>query len=194
MKLAQKPTYTFLILLIALIIINTVLARFAVIAVPFGNVPGVSSLYFAVAVMVLFTLWFGGYGAVAAYVGTFIGSGLLSGMPPAVIWYWSLAGLWQVLIPLVALRMLDVDVRLGKRRDVIVFVIFGILVNNAFGALWGAVTLALGNEIAWAQVSPAFFAWFIGNVIITALIVPLALRYVTPKIEKSKVFVRHYWD
>jgi len=39
MKIAQKPTYTFLILLIALIIINTVLARFAVIAVPFGNVP-----------------------------------------------------------------------------------------------------------------------------------------------------------
>ncbi|MCX6691728.1 MAG: hypothetical protein NTW33_06655 [Methanoregula sp.] len=101
--------------------------------------------------MILFTLWFGGYGAVAAYVGTFIGAGVLSGMPPAVIWYWSLAGLWQVMIPLVALRMLNGDVRLGKRRDIIIFVIFGILVNNAFGALWGAVTLALGNEIAWAQ-------------------------------------------
>ena len=86
MKTAEKPTYTFLVLLIALILINTVVARFAVIAVPFGNLPGVSSLYFAVAVMILFTLWFGGYGAVAAYVGTFIGSGLLSGMPPAVIW------------------------------------------------------------------------------------------------------------
>ena len=194
MKIAQKPTYMFLILLIALIIINTVLARFAVIAVPFVNVPGVSSLYFAVAVMILFTLWFGGYGAVAAYVGTFIGAGVLSGMSPAVIWYWSLAGLWQVLIPLVALRMLDGDVRLGKRRDMVIFVIFGILVNNAFGALWGAVTLALGNGIAWAQVSPAFFAWFIGNAIITALVVPIALRYVTPKIERSKVFVRHYWD
>jgi hypothetical protein len=194
MKPTQKPTYTFLILLIALILINTVLARFAVIAVPLGNVPGVSSLYFAVAVMILFSLWFGGYGAVAAYVGTFIGAGVLSGMPPAVVWYWSLAGLWQVLIPLVALRMLDGDVRLGKRRDIIIFIIFGILVNNAFGALWGAVTLALGNEIAWAQVSPAFFAWFIGNAIITALVVPLALRYVTPKIEKSKVSVRHYWD
>ena len=194
MKIAQKPTYTFLILLIALIIINTVLARFAVIAVPFGNVPGVSSLYFAVAVMILFTLWFGGYGVVAAYVGTFIGAGVLSGMSPSVIWYWSLAGLWQVLIPLVALRMLDGDVRLGKRRDMVIFVIFGILVNNAFGALWGAVTLALGNGIAWAQVSPAFFAWFIGNAIITALVVPIALRYVTPKIERSKVFVRHYWD
>jgi hypothetical protein len=194
MKTAEKPTYTFLVLLIGLILINTVVARCAVIAVPSGNIPGVSSLYFAVAVMILFTLWFGGYGAVAAYVGTFIGSGLLSGMPPAVIWYWSLSGLWQVLIPLFALRMLDGDIRLRKPRDIIIFVIFGILLNNAFGALWGTVTLALGNEIAWAQVSPACFAWFAGNVIITALIVPLALRYVTPKIERSKVFVRHYWD
>ena len=194
MKPEQKPTYTFLILLIALIIVNTVLAHFAVIAVPFGNVSGVSSLYFAVAVMILFTMWFGGYGAVAAYVGTFIGAGVLSDMPPAVIWYWSLAGLWQVLIPLVAMRMLDVDVRLGKRREIIIFVIFGILINNAFGALWGAVTLAVGNEILWTQVSPAFFAWFIGNAIITALVVPPALRYLTPEIEKSKVFVRHYWD
>jgi hypothetical protein len=193
MKNVQKPTYSFLILLISLIIINTVLARFAVIAVPFGNVPGVSSLYFAVAVMILFTLWFGGYGAVAAYVGTFIGAGVLSGMPPAVIWYWSLAGLWQVLIPLVALRMLNVDTGLGKRRDIMIFAIFGIIVNNAFGALWGAVTLAIGNGIAWAQVPPAFFAWFIGNVIMTALIVPLALRHLTPKIAKSKVFVRNYW-
>lgn len=193
MKTAEKPTYTFLILLIALIILNTVLARFAVLAVPFGNVPGVSSLYFAVAVMILFTLWFGGYGAVAAYAGTFIGAGVLSGMPPAVIWYWSLAGLWQVLIPLVSFRMLNVDTSLGKRRDIMIFVIFGIIVNNAFGALWGAVTLAIGNEIAWAQVSPAFFAWFIGNVIVTALIVPFALRHLTPKVERAKVFVRNYW-
>ena len=90
--------------------------------------------------------------------------------------------------------MLDSDIHLRKPRDIVIFVIFGILLNNAFGALWGTVTLALGNEIAWAQVSPAFFAWFAGNVIITALIVPLALRYVTPKIERSRVFVRHYWD
>jgi integral membrane sensor domain MASE1 len=90
--------------------------------------------------------------------------------------------------------MLNVDVTLDKRRDMMIFVIFGIVINNAFGALWGTVTLAIGNMIAWTEVTPAFFAWFIGNVIVTALIVPLALRYVTPKIEKSKVFVRHYWD
>jgi hypothetical protein len=144
--------------------------------------------------MILFTLWFGGYGAIAAYVGCFIGSGVLAGIPINVTWYWSLSGLWQVLIPLVAFRMLNVDLTLAKRRDMMIFVIFGLVINNAFGALWGTVTLAIGNLIAWAEVTPAFSAWFIGNIIVTALIVPLALRYGTPHIQRTKIFVRNYWD
>jgi len=194
MKTAYKPTYSFLILMIGLIIINTLLARFAVLALPFGGVPGISSLYIAVAFMILFGLWFGGYGAIAAYVGCFIGSGVLSGIPVQVNWYWSLADLWQVLIPLVAFRMLNVDLTLGKRRDLMYFILFAVLINNAFGAAWGAVTLALGTVIQGTQVAPVFFRWFIGNVILTLLIVPLALRYGTPYIRKTKVFVRNYWD
>ena len=194
MRITHKPTYTFLLLLIALIIINTILARFVVLPSPFGGPAITSHLYVAVAFMILFALWFGAYGAVAAYVGCFIGAGILSGIPPEVSVYWSLADLWQVLIPLVALRMLNVDLSLDKRRDIIVFVIFGIVINNAFGALWGAVMLAIGNVIAWAEVTPAFIGWFAGNVILTALIVPLALRHGTPKIQKTKVFVRNYWD
>ncbi len=190
MKTAQKPTYSFLILMIGLIIINTLLARFAVLAFPFDKVLGVSSFYIAIAFMILFTLWFGGYGAIAAYAGCFIGSGVLGGIPLHVNWYWSLSGLWQVLIPLVAFRLLHVDPTLDKRRDMIIFVIFGLIINNAFGALWGTVTLAIDS----GQVMPAFIAWFIGNVIVTALIVPLALRHGTPHIRKTKVFVRNYWD
>jgi len=194
MKTAHKPTYSFLVLTIGLIIINTLLARFAVLALPVAGVPGVSGLYIAVAFMILFALWFGGYGAIAAYAGCFIGAGVLSGIPAQVNWYWSLAGLWQVLIPLVAFRMLNADLALSKRRDILIFVIFGVLVNNAFGALWGTVTLAVGNLIAWAEVTPAFVAWCIGNIVVTAVIVPLALRYGTPRIQKTKIFVRNYWD
>ena len=81
MKTAHKPTYSFLVLTIGLIIINTLLARLAVLAFPFSVeqhvVSGVSYLYIAVAFMILFTLWFGGYGAIAAYAGCFIGAGVL---------------------------------------------------------------------------------------------------------------------
>ncbi len=194
MRITHKPTYTPLIVLIALIIINTILARFAVLVLPFGGVTGISSLYIAVPFMILFALWFGAYGAIAAYVGCFIGAGVLSGIPPEVSLYWSFADLWQVLIPLVALRMLTIDLSLENRRDIIYFVIFGVLVNNAFGAAWGTVTLAIGNIIQWTEITPAFTGWFAGNVILTALIVPLALRYGSSKIRKSTIFVRNYWD
>jgi hypothetical protein len=193
MRTAHKPTYSFLLLLVALILINTVLARFAVLGIPLGGAKGVSNLFIAVAAMILFTLWFGAYGAIAAYVGGFIGAGVLSGISPEVSVYFALADLWQVLIPLVALRMLNVDLSLTRRRDIIWFAAFGILINNAFGALWGAVSLALGNVIVWTEVIPTMTGWFIGNVVLTALVVPLALRYGTPYIQKSKIFVRNYW-
>lgn len=35
-------------------------------------------LYFAVAFMIAFALWFGGWGVIAAYVGCFIGSRMLA--------------------------------------------------------------------------------------------------------------------
>jgi hypothetical protein len=40
----------------------------------------------------------------------------------------------------------------------------------------------------------AFSTWLAGNVIITLLVVPPALRFLTGKVSRSKLFVRHYWD
>lgn len=194
MRIAQKPTYSFLALLLVLIILNTLIARFIVIPSPFGGPSVTSHFYIAIAFMILFTIWFGAYGAIAAYIGCFIGAGVLSGIPPEVSLYWSFADLWQVLIPLVAIRMFRLDLTLDNRRDFIYFVIFGIIINNFIGALWGTDTLAISNVIQWTEIMPAFIIWFGGNVIITLLIVPLALRHGTPVIRKSKLFVRNYWD
>ena len=194
MKNVREPTYSFVILTLVLIMVNTVIARLCVIALP-GRVAGVSTLYFAVAFMILFTLWFGAYGAIAAYAGTLIGSGLLNpAIPPVVAIYWSIAGLLQVLIPLVAFRTFNVDLTLENRRDWTLLLLFGVLINNIVGAAWGASTLALGNVIIASQIVSVFTLWLIGNIIVTIIIVPLALRHLTPKVQKSKLFVRYYWD
>ena len=196
MKNVHEPTYTFVILTLVLIVINTILARFFVIPLPWG-VSGVSVLYFAVAFMLLFTLWFGAYGAIAAYAGILIGSGLLT-TNPALNWgvaiYWSIAGLLQVLIPLVALRTFEVNISLENRRDWTLLLLFGVLINNVVGAAWGAYTLALGNVIASSEIGSVFTVWLIGNIIVTIIIVPLALRHFTPRVRKSKLFVKNYWE
>ncbi|MCK9579216.1 MAG: hypothetical protein M0Q92_02055 [Methanoregula sp.] len=194
MKNAQEPTYSFLILTVILILINTVLAYCCTKFFP-ASIGGIAYLFPAVAFMILFTLWYGCYGAIAAYVGTLFGSGLFSteilANNPLVAILWAVAGLIQVLIPLIAVRSFDVDLSLGSRRDVSLILLFGVVINNLIGAAWGAGTLGIINPDTMGSI---FSTWLIGNVIVTLLIVPLALWLVTPKIQKSRLYVKNYWD
>ncbi|RJS78776.1 hypothetical protein CW713_09050 [Methanophagales archaeon] len=62
---------------------------------------------------------------------------MLGGVPLNINLYWSLANLWQVLIPLIAFKRFDADIGLRTRRDFLIFLIFGWLLNNLVGASWG---------------------------------------------------------
>ena len=193
MRHAQAPTYSFVILTLVLILINTALSWISVTFLKAGT-SGVSLVYIAVAFMILFTLWFGAYGAIAAYVGTLL-AGIMSTESllkhPEIAVIWAVAGLLQVLIPLVAVRMLEVDLTLENRRDWIIILLFAVLLNNLVGAAWGAFTLSLLGPVNFVV---TFSTWLIGNIIVTILIVPLALRFCTGKVNKSKLLVKHYWD
>jgi len=196
MKNVRRPTYSFLILVIGLILINSLLAWFSLLVTHIisPSLPaGVALIPIAAAFMLVFALWYGMYGAIAAYVGCFIGSGLLSGMPAAVTIYFSLASLWQVLIPLTAFRIFDVNVGMESNRDLFHLVLFGVILNNVIGAAWGSIALAIGGVMEWSQALSVFATWLIGTAVVTIIIVPLVLRRYTSRAEKSKVFVKNYW-
>ncbi|RJS78777.1 hypothetical protein CW713_09055 [Methanophagales archaeon] len=55
----SRSLYTHVATLVALIIINSLLARFSEITYPIA--PEVSGLYFSVAFMIAFALWFGAW-------------------------------------------------------------------------------------------------------------------------------------
>jgi len=197
MRNLHEPTYSFVILTFILIIADTLLAWFSVGFAPAGA-NGVSWIFIAVAFMILFTLWFGAYGAIAAYVGTLIGSGFLASdrlvLPPEIAIIWAVAGLISVMIPLVAFRAFKVDLSLENRRDWVLFLLFGVLINNIAGAAWGVLILSYGNIIKTGQITSIFSTWIIGSFFVTILILPLAIRYLTPKLRQSKLFVTYYWD
>ena len=182
--------YRNLIILLVVAIINALLSHFAAVAWP--SAPGIAALYFAVAFMIPFTLWFGAWGAIAAYAGCVIGVGLFT-MPLSVNLYWSLADLWQVLIPLVAFRRFHADVGLKTGRDFLIFLIFGWLLNNLAGAVWGSTMLSLGGISTWNSVPTTLVVWFAGNLIVTVVITTALLKYVTPYIEKPGLLVKEYW-
>ena len=161
-----------------------------------GGAPGVSMIYIAVAFMIITTLWYGAYGAIATYIGTFIGAGLFAMTSPnlPLIAVFSIAGLLQVLIPLAAFRSFDADLALENRRDWTILFVFGVLLNNIVGAAWGSLALAIGGVISTADIGGVLFGWLLGNIIVTLIIVPIGLRRLSPRIKKSKLFVPHYWD
>jgi hypothetical protein len=190
---AQEPTYSFVILTFILILVNTALAWISVKFIPAGT-GGIALVYIAVAFMILFTLWFGAYGAIAAYIGTLLGGVLTTEsllQHPEIAVIWAVAGFLQVVIPLVAVRKFEVDLTLENRRDWTIILLFAVLINNLVGAAWGAYTLSLLGPV---NIAGVFSTWLIGNIIISILIVPLALRFLTEKVSTSKLFVKHYWD
>lgn len=180
MKETSKKARVAIFILIALV--NILLARFAALTI--SNVPSIVTFYFVVAFMIPFALWFGAWGAAAAYVGCFIGSGIPAGLPWSVNLYWSLADLWQVLIPLVAFKSLKADVALRSKRDFGVFLLFGVFLNNLAGVSWGATMFVVSGQFLTADFSSVFSSWFLGNMVVTLLITPLLLRFVTPAVKK----------
>jgi integral membrane sensor domain MASE1 len=194
MRNLHEPTYSFVILTLILILVNTVLAYASAKFIP-GTLSGIAYIFPAVAFMILFTLWFGGYGAIAAYVGTLVGSGLMASealsQNPGVAVLWAVAGLLQVLIPLVAVRSFEVDLTMENRRDYTYIILFGVVINNIVGAAWGAWSLAFVEPGAMGSI---FVTWLVGNIIVTILIVPLALKFFTPTARKSRLFVKSYWE
>jgi hypothetical protein len=186
------PVYLRIALFFLLVISNVLVAKYVVVS--FSIAPGVSFFYTVVALMIVTTLWFGMYGAVAAYAGCYIGAGILSGIPPDVSLYWSLADFWQVIIPLIAFKVLKADPSLRSTRDFGILVVFGIIVNNIAGALWGSVSLAVPGIIAWAEVPSVFFGWLIGNIVVCIVLVPLALYFLTPSLKNHYLFVHRYWE
>lgn len=188
----KAPLFLRIALFFLLVVSNVLVAKYVVFS--FSIAPGVSFFYTVVALMIVTTLWFGMYGAVAAYAGCYIGAGILSGLPPDVSLFWSLADFWQVLIPLIAFRVFKADPSLRSARDLGILVVFGIILNNVAGALWGSVALALPGTIPWGEVPSVFFGWLIGNIVVCIVLVPLALYFLTPMVRDHQLFVRHYWS
>jgi MASE1 len=169
---------------------NVLLARYA--AVSTSTIPGVVTFYFAVALMLVFALCFGAWGVIAAYIGCLVGSGIPAGLPLQVNLYWSLADAWQVLIPLVAFRMIKADAGLRTRRDFGVFLAFAWFLNNLVGAAWGTAIFVLSGVFLVSEFSGVFLNWFLGNLVVTLSITPLMLRYVTPFVKKKRLFVENW--
>lgn len=108
-------------------IVCTVLAIWAVIEAPVEPAPGVSGLYVAAAVFVPLALWFGVWGVLAGYLSC-IFMGLYVGYTLEFALLWSLADLFEGLIPLLAFRSLKVEPNYRLKKPKITYGLTALLV------------------------------------------------------------------
>jgi hypothetical protein len=178
-------------LFFVLTVINALLVRYGELFKP-GEF-GLPGLYLAVGFMITFGLWFGLWGVFAAFAGYLLGAALPTGVPATAVIFIGLADLIQVLIPVVAFRSFAADPGLGTRRDLLVYLAFGWLLNNLTGALIGSGSLVLVGSIPPDLFLASFSGWLVGNLIVTLVVTTALLRLGTPFIRRWGVMVERYW-
>jgi len=135
-------------------IVCTFLAIYAVVATPVdsatGAATGVSGLYLAAAVYVPLALWFGLWGVMAGYVscvfmGLYLGSLGFPGYTLEFILVWSLADLFEGLVPLLIYRSLRIKPTLKLKRPKATYALNGlllaVLICSAFFLVYSYATL-----------------------------------------------------
>ena len=109
-------------------IVCTALAIWAVIEAPVPPAPGVSGLYVAAAVFVPLALWFGVWGSIAGYLSC-IFMALYVGYSLEFALVWSLADLFEGLIPLLAFRALRIELNYDFKKPKITYGLTALLMT-----------------------------------------------------------------
>jgi len=151
----------------------------------FAVVPGLPLGFCpAVPVMVPLGIWFGGWGLLAAYVGCGIG-GLLKGVPLALVLPWVVNDLFMAGIPMLAFRFFKADPMLKTRRDQVIFVVFGVVLNSLVAVTWGTVIPVAYGFWPSRAVPLIWTQYMIASVLMLAVITPPILRQLTPYARRT---------
>ncbi len=179
--------------------VYTILSWLAIIALPSG-VPVVSAVFLAIGFGIPFAIWFGGWGFVIAYIGNFVGAGLLATPPlplPIALWFGTV-DLIQLGVPMILYRTLAKRFgvsSIGKDvytvRGFIFFIVCAVLPNNVIGGLYGNYILVQTGVTTPNTFLFGWFAWSLSNVVVTLVIGSVLLKTLGPVVERFGLTVRN---
>ncbi|NQV34700.1 MAG: SpoIIE family protein phosphatase [Phycisphaeraceae bacterium] len=145
----------------------------------------------AAAFQVVFSIWFGIYGAIAGIIGPMLGNGLIGESPfmflTANAIQSSLAGLW--------FRYRRLDPRLRSRRDWLGAILVGCVLSHLLGTTVG-VTEAYIRSPANYELSywgGKLLSWLVGNTLPCIILVPALLKSVSAILVRGPFFCESFW-
>jgi len=170
--------------------IATVLAIISVQLIPVVTIPGVSGLFLAAGFYVPFGLWWGIWGALAGGISGFLL--IAAGTPVPLASFFFIGDLLEAVVPLIAFRVLKLDVGLRNAKSLVGYIIFGVIGGALISSLVGPTGIVVTAGLSMDAWLPTFIPWLIGDMIVIAVIgIPL-LRILTPVIERMPGYVKGY--
>lgn len=170
--------------------VYTVLAWISVVSGPI-QIPGIGGLFIAMGFGVPFTMWFGGWGLVMGFIGTAVGTGILTGLPLPLslafgvgdlILFGSLLFLYRGLAPVFGVDPIGRDVFTWK--GFAFFFPVAAVIPHALGGLYGVWLLSQAGFIPPDLYWPTFFGMWAGNIIVVTVVSPILLRLLGPVVER----------
>ncbi len=181
--------------------VSVVLSWLAVLTIP-GGFLGVGAFYFASIFYAVVTYWFGGWGLIASFLGAFVGSGVLTGMPIVFALPFAVADIIEPLIPFLLLRTFGNrlgisplgDNLLSRTRNILSFVVFGAVLPPLTSGLWGTWILCEAGFVPPSAFFAAVASWSIGAAVLLAIFVPPICRGLAPFLHETGWACRGIWS
>jgi integral membrane sensor domain MASE1 len=204
-----EPVSTTQYVLYAVQIAAVIILSYLSVAVIPLSYAGISIFYFVYPFFLVFTMWWGAWGILGAYVGCVIGAGILIGTPPVPSILYSFSDLVPPLFAFVLYRgwlankgydplwrdLTDKEVAGVKTKRAGAWVWF-VLIN---GVIFNLISAEMGVGVLYefGLVAPDIFwlfwiGWFVGDLVAMVIITPILVKGLTALVERQGL-INHGW-
>ena len=146
------------------------------------------SLNIAVALYPVSGLWFGIWGVIGSCIGMIIGN-LIGGMPLSIVLLFQICTVYEIAVPMWAFRKFKCDPRCRDIKSIVVFLIFGAIINSAVSSLWSGWYVILGQQAPDMWLYAVLPGWVASSLIGRAILGTICLIVLTPFIQKFRGYV-----
>ncbi len=151
----------------------------------FGISAVIVSLNIAVSLYVVAGLWFGVWGILGACIGMIIGNSI-GGMPLITTLLFQLATVFEIAVPALAFRYFACSPLARDMKSIVVFILFGALINSLISSFWSAWYVVLGQTAPEFWLMAVWPAWFGGSFVGRIILGLVALWVLSPFIVRFR--------